>query len=309
MTPPPIYFGAFDRHNLGDILLGHMAAALDKAASPHFAGLADRDLTAVSGHRVSAVEGLSQPVTLIHVGGELLDCDEEQAAYMLGEPSRRWGRRAPYVVPRDALPGGSKTIFQSVGGVGLAQRDKEFRDEVFHALRQAERVSVRDRVTQGILGDAGITANLVPDPVSRIAEYFGPKILSRGPGKSDYLAVQFAAECGDDETLDGIARGLEQLGRPVVLFRAGAAPWHDDLEVYRRLASRLRVPVELFESLDIWDICGLIAGSQGFIGTSLHGHIVAKAFDVPAVSLRREIGVGAKLRAYLDTWYPSSSAP
>ena len=269
-----------------------------------FAGLAGRDLAGWGGQRVAALDSLTAPLNLIHVGGELLDCDAVQAAYMLDEPELRWGRQAPYVVARHELPAGSIVEFRAVGGVGLGERDAGFRAEVLAALAEAERVSVRDRTTQALLRAAGIDAPLVPDPVTRIGELFGARIRGRIQRRDPYLAVQFAAECADDATLAAFARGLERLGLPVVLFRAGAAPWHDALEPYRRLAARSALPMELFESLDVWDICALIADSQGYIGTSLHGRLVAEAFAVPALSLEREAGAAKKLRAYLATWSP-----
>lgn len=314
MKPPLVFFGAFDRHNLGDILLGHVAAEeLSGAAGDRtFAGLAARDLTPWGGQRVAALDALTAPLTLIHVGGELLDCAAAQAAYMLDAPALRWRRQAPYVVARHELPPGSRVEFRAVGGVELAERDAPFRDEVLAALREAGRVSVRERTTQALLADAGIDAALVPDPVTRIDALFGARIRAGARARirtktrrgDPYLAVQFAAECGDDATLAAFARGLERIGLPVVLFRAGAAPWHDALEPYRRLAGRCALPVQIFESLDVWDICALIAGSRGSIGSSLHGRLVAEAFGVPALSLERESGAAKKLRAYLATWSP-----
>jgi len=313
-----VLFGAFDRHNLGDILLAAVAAAEHPATA--CAGLAERDMSSNGGPRVAALTSFSAPIRLIHVGGELLDCDAAQAAYMLGEPWLRWGRAAPYVVGKSRLPAGSTVEFHAVGGVGLAARDAAFREEVFAALRSADLVTVRDRATQATLAAAGIEAGLVPDPVTRIAALFGEAIRRRPAGAprrkypwgadfSGRLAVQFAAECGDDATLAAFARGLERIGLPVVLFRAGAAPWHDDLEPYHRLASRLHVPVRIFESpnsLDVRDICALIAASRGCIATSLHARIVAESFGVPALSLEREPGSAQKVRAYFDTWSPGA---
>jgi polysaccharide pyruvyl transferase len=304
VNPPPVFFGAFDRHNLGDILLGHVAARKSGSCDAVFAGLAARDMTPWGGQRVCALDSFATPLTLIHVGGELLDCDAAQAAYMLDEPVPRWRRQAAYVVARRELPPGSEVEFRAVGGVELAERDELFRDEVFAALREAGSVSVRDRTTQALLADAGIDAPLVPDPVTRIGKLFGARIRARIQRTDPYLAVQFAAECGDDATLAAFARGLDRIGLPVVLFRAGAAPWHDALEPYRRLALRAARPMQIFESLDVWDMCALIAGSSGYIGTSLHGRIVAESFGVPALSLERESGAAKKLRAYLATWSP-----
>lgn len=304
MTLPPVLFGAFDRHNLGDILLAHVAAEAYAAGEADCAGLVARDLRAWGGQRVSALDSQEEPIHLIHVGGEVLDCDAAQAAYMLDQPALRWPRQAPYVVNRRALPPGSTVEFRAVGGVELAERPAAFRDEILAALREAERLSVRDRTTQALLGAAGIDAALVPDPVTGIAELFGARIRARLPQREPYLAVQFAAECGDDATLAAFARGLGRRGLPVVLFRAGAAPWHDALDPYRRLAARSASPMEIFASLDVWDICALIAGSRGYIGTSLHGRLVAEAYGVPALSLERRPGAAKKLRAYLATWSP-----
>jgi len=91
----------------------------------------------------------------------------------------------------------------------------------------------------------------------------------------------------------------------VVLFRAGAAPWHDSLACYRRLAARLcGTPVALFRSLELWDICALIAHSQGFIGSSLHGGIVAGAFALPRLGLLRpaQAPEASKQVAFAAAW-------
>ncbi len=300
-----VLFGAFDRHNLGDLLLAQVAAR-EIGGEPIFAGLAARDMRPFGGPLVvplaEAVAG--GPARLIHVGGELLDCDAAQAAYMLGEPAMRWGRQAPYVAGKSALPAGSRAEFGAVGGVGLARRPASFRAEVQAALIDADGITVRDATTHAFLAANGITAGLVPDPVTRIADLFGAEICSRQPQDAPDVVLQFAAECGDDASLDAIARGLA--GRRVTLFRAGAAPWHDDLEPYGRFAARSGLACRIFESLHIWDICALIASARVFVGTSLHGRIVAEAFGVPAVSLEREAGSGQKVRAYLATGSPKS---
>lgn len=285
-----------------------MLAAREADGPVVFAGLAGRDMRVFVGPQVvplaEAIAG--GPVRLVHVGGELLDCDSDQAAFMLGKSAVATRRQCAYAVAKRDLPAGSTVEFRAVGGVGLAERPPAFRAEVLAALVQADKLSVRDAVTRDFLSANGIQADLVPDPVSRIAKLFGGEIRSRRSAMTDFLAVQFAGEWGDDATLDQLAHGLDRTGKSVVLFRAGAAPWHDDLEPYRRLAARLAVPVSIFESLHIWDICGLIAGAATFVGTSLHGRIVAEAFGVPAISLEQQAGSARKLRAYLQTWCPDA---
>jgi hypothetical protein len=183
---------------------------------------------------------------------------------------------------------------------------------------------VRDSATLAHLAAAGVAATLMPDPAVLTAELFGGRIRERAAAgevaavraafPQGFLAVQFAAALGDDATLAGVTERLarEAAGRGIVFFRAGAAPWHDDLEVYRRAAaiyrgvdacpepSRRAAPTRVFESSDIWDICALIASGAGFAGSSLHGRIVAEAFGVPVTE--GVVPVGPKVRAYRETW-------
>ena len=337
-----VLFGAFDRHNFGDMLFAHLALGeCLEPTSVALAGLVAADLTAFGGHRVeSLAEVLARqgraPLRLIHVGGETLTCDRwvarittlgpADAASAIARYEHDRGAReaclraqpafacpAPYVVRRSALPPGSQTVFRAVGGVGLNSLDEAMCSHVVAALREAERVTVRDALTRRALADAGITAALERDPVAGIRERFCPQIVDRVPGIGrGHLAVQFSADFGDDATLDRLAAQVRSIatgfGLHVVLFRAGAAPWHDDLAVLNRLQLRLAdLPVSVFGSLDIRDICALIAGAGAVIGSSLHVRIVAQAYGRTAVSLLGEdaspTGQAAKLRAYVETWF------
>lgn len=88
---PLILFGAADRHNFGDLLLARIAEA--EAGRPVIhAGLAMRDLSAYGGVPVVALGELARswperygnaPADLLHIGGEILDCDAWSAAVML----------------------------------------------------------------------------------------------------------------------------------------------------------------------------------------------------------------------------------
>lgn len=350
MGSPVILFGAFDRHNLGDLLFPHVLAALLPGRELKYAGLADRDLRPHGGHRVEAVGRViaelgRRPATLVHVGGELLTCDAWQAAVMLSTPGDAprvvarldarpldradWARDvlgtgalAPYAVSRKRYPGLAGVRFHAVGGVGLHERPAALRAEVLAALAAADDLSVRDAQTQALLAKAGIAARLVPDPVTRVAELFGERIRRQaGAGEvagilrafpRGYLAVQFSADFGDDATLAAIAVQLDRAaaatGLGVALFRAGAAPWHDDLDVLRRVAARARVaPLRVFESLDVWDICALLASSRGYCGSSLHGRIVATAFALPRLTLHHpsRAACPGKHAAYAATWEPA----
>jgi len=350
MTEAPlILFGAFDRHNLGDLLLAHLAAAEAAPRPVLFAGLAERDLTAWGGHKVRALATLAKEWgdrrgDLLHVGGELLTCASYEAAVMLQAPQdanatltrldtdpaarRRWTRETlgvaahlPYLAAKTLFRQPGQFEYRAVGGVELDRLPPQSRSEALQRLREADVISVRDHTTRSHLAAAGISATLAPDPVSRIASRFAVRIrqhAQRGEPAvvqatfpSGYLAVQFAAEYGDDASLDRLAAHLdEHLGRRgLALFRAGAAPWHDDLAVYQRLAERLKNRrVHLFQSLDVWDICALVFNAQGYCGSSLHGWILARAFGVEALPFPLLLNT-PKLAAYMDTWGEDGREP
>jgi hypothetical protein len=335
-SAPLILFGACDRHNLGDLLFPHIAEKLLAPREVVVAGLAARDLMPCGGHRVRAIGEVLREfpgAPVIHAGGELLCCDAWEAAVMLlpaeeapgviaqydGRPERfDWARqvlgrddRAPYCLGKSQSLQDGARIFLGVGGVDLDRRDAALRVEVLAKLRAADWIGVRDSLTLAHLSDAGISATLMPDPAVLTAELFGERLRARAEGgevaavlaafPEGFLAVQFAAALGDDATLARLAEGLAPVtaGRGIVFFRAGAAPWHDDLAVYRQAAARLP-GARLFASLDIWDLCALVASSAGFAGNSLHGRIVAEAFGVPV--LEGIVPIGPKVAAYRESW-------
>ena len=89
---PAILFGAFDRHNLGDLLFPHVVGRLLGRRPFTLTGLVAADLRPWGGHRVlplaEAIAGHgSAAVDLIHVGGEILTCSAWQAAIMTLAPS------------------------------------------------------------------------------------------------------------------------------------------------------------------------------------------------------------------------------
>jgi len=337
-------FGAFDRHNFGDLLFPHLLEALLPGRSFAFAGLAARDLRPFGGHHVIPLT--ARPSQLIHAGGELLTCTAWQAAVMLCEPAEAaeaisrydadpvaaaaWAARQlgtartlPYVVGRDALAPGGRLIFNAMGGVEWNGLPVAQRDEVTAALRQADWLSVRDHVTQAALRAEGIDAPLCPDLAVMVEQCFGEVIRrhrQQGEVKAirdvfpqGYIACQFSADFADDASLDALAQSLSKVaaatGLGLALFRAGAAPWHDDPALHESLQRRL-LPgaAQLFPSLHLWDICALIAASRGTVGSSLHGRIVALAYGLPRVSLippqqgRRP----DKRAAFAETWEPDA---
>lgn len=346
---PTIVFGAFDRHNLGDLLFPHIVAAMLERDGLIFAGLVGRDLRNVGGHQVRALSSLAteyreRAVNFVHAGGELLTCDAWEAAVMLLPPEEAqaailslssreqdrlaWARSmigiaslAPYVTSRELFPNAKCVAYNAVGGMDLEERAPALRAEVLASLRQGDVVFVRDKRTQSQLDAHGIVAGLLPDCAVMVKSLFDERIQGHAQSGEvlqlrqafphGYIAVQFSGGFGDDRTLDTIASQLDQVTRStgygIALFRAGAAPWHDDLSLFRRITARMPSPaVTVFTSLDIWDICALIASSRAYAGSSLHGRIVAMAYALPRINLHEPGYVDGvtKQAAFAHTWEP-----
>jgi len=351
--PATVVFGAFDRHNLGDLLFAHVAAALLAGEELVFAGLAARDLRDVGGHRVEALHALARDprltgARLVHAGGEILTCTARQAALMLQAPGHvdealvfaerhpeaeaAWrlatlgtDAEVPYVASRADMPDCSAVVFAGVGGVAFDDLPAAARAAAVARLRRADAVTVRDAQTQAQLRLAGIAARLVPDPVVLIEQLFGPAIRERAASAptawvrerfiGGHVAVQLSADLGDDATLAALAEQLSAVaagtGLGVLLLRAGMAPWHDDAAVLARLAGRLPVGrAHVFESVHAWDVCAALASARAFVGSSLHGCVVANAFGRPAVGLELtgRSGQGSKLSANASTWFVEDTA-
>lgn len=248
---PLVLFGAFDRHNFGDLLLGEVARALVRPQAVVFAGLAERDLTAFGGERTRAVGTLAdewgeRPAAILHVGGELLTCSLYEAAIMLlsGEEARaaialhdtdpeegqRWAagllgmdRAIAYQVPRGVFRKTALVGYLGVGGVALGRLPDEVRRDVIAELRTADCVWVRDRVTLRMLEGAGVSSLLAPDPAEMTTTLFSKTIDRHGKAGEPasvrrrfplgYLPVQLSADFGDDATLDRTGHELHEIQR------------------------------------------------------------------------------------------------
>ena len=331
--PPLILFGAFDRHNLGDLLLGRIAAALAARLAPGrpllWAGLAERDLRAAGGARVRRLDAIADRIRHRH---RLQPARPAQAEALIAAHDRDLGgrdawarhhlgiaRHLPYLAPTTLFPPGLRIAHAGSGGVGFAHLPAAWREEAIAALRGAAVLHVRDRDSRRALAAAGIDARLAPDPAVLVARVLGSEIAreaergaaarvsARFPG--GWIAAQLGAEFGDDLSLAALAAALDRLQRDtgwgVVLFCAGRAPWHDAPEVLHRLRARLQAPGHCIVATTrhVLQLCALITGARLCLASSLHVRIVAEAFVRPAASLVQGSAQGEKVRAYVRSWH------
>jgi hypothetical protein len=205
----------------------------------------------------------------------------------------------------------------SVGGSGLKLRTAAF-STALEAITQAAYVSVRDSVTHAFFnGDEPErkSVDLNPDIVSTLSiccqtevEAAYTDAVSTNPWLTEsYLLVQandqYIRKHGPEVVGEAIASSARALNLPVVFQPAGVAPEHDSIGMLEELSRIVRVATDgklhtfVQHDRDVWTQVAVIAHAACFVGTSLHGRIVASAYGRPRVGLKN-----SKVTIYASTW-------
>ncbi len=216
----------------------------------------------------------------------------------------------PYSIGKQEFTGINKLIYNSVDGnlqSPLSKKDKKI-------LESVDYLSVRSKRTWEILKDNGLNALFYPDSAIQISSIF-PKetlidkventeiksLIEASQGSTRYIVFQINRELGEKSFNDIIRNLRDILNRKdigIVLCPIGFAMGHDDLMILEKIYDALNADrVKLYPSLTIWDIMTLIAYSEGFIGSSLHGCITAMSYCRPYLGLNV-----TKTTEYIKDW-------
>lgn len=208
--------------------------------------------------------------------------------------------------------------YNSIGGTQLRPSTEDpLLAELKTSLSRASYVSVRDHTTYAAVKECtGIAAEIYPDVVNVIAQCCDHLVTS-GYANIDneikklagnYIVFQASKRHLETNSITETANQLiscaSELESNVVIQAAGLAFEHDTTESLsclkteiERLKGRSTLQVHLQQSRDVWTQVALIARSRCFIGTSLHGRIVASSYSTPRVSLENK-----KVNAYAESW-------
>ncbi len=294
--------GAYERDNFGDLLFlllteRYLAGREVVAAAPFAADmtpLLDRPVVALGDTLVN------EEVDVIWtVGGQVGGTTPDSALRMSKSPAEYDAFRAaaptsPYIPTPGAFArnAGAVTVLNSVGLTGARVLPPHMREEVVEVLRTTDVVSVRDRESSNFLTRLGVVHTLAPDVVHAISllEPYDPD-----PG-SDIAVVQFSTRLlerfGHARLARNLVRSKHLSGLRIRLVMAGTAPKHDSVEGLERVAERVRAldpgrEVEVLTDRRPLDIVRQIREARIVIGTSLHVRIVAAAYGLPRVTMRR----------------------
>ncbi|WP_424973075.1 polysaccharide pyruvyl transferase family protein [Dinoroseobacter sp. S76] len=214
-----------------------------------------------------------------------------------------------------AAPERTDILYNAVGGTTFKELSPAQKAWQVQALERAAWLCTRDQITADGLAARGLPApQVLPDSAVIMARLLSEtqKAASRarivqqaGLGDGPYICVQSAEGWvrGHEQELANQLREVHaRTGLNVMSFAIGRASGHDDQVTGQRLDALLGseswfgvAPLDL----SVNDIMSLIAGSQAYIGTSLHGFITSFAFDRPRVGLMPGV---RKIVGFRDSW-------
>ncbi len=316
---------------------------LKDGASSSCVGLIDADLRNAGGHRVisceTAFDKLKSAPTVVHFGGATLGCDlasgyamtatgeshskitqlikeSPQAALEYARSQTGFEGQTAYVVDAKARWPKARNAFHAVGLSEPEKLDAPREEALLKVLGEAEFAGIRDFNGANFLEKRGIDVTRMPCGVTVLPQVCRKEWSEHSNGlalntvrnrfPNGWIAVQVSGY--RKKVFKPLIRALsgicEKRGLGVVFFAAGTAPGHDDVvELARRVDSFPRKRAMFFPSRNIWDISALIGNSELYVGTSLHGRIVAMAAGVPRINLAVRF---AKINSYCRLWeHPS----
>ena len=197
----------------------------------------------------------------------------------------------PFLLDPHAFKSGTLISYLSCGvphDFALAKRR-----EVAQVLDRASFIYVRDEISANRLRGAGVRKeiNVAPDLAVILSEQFdyasesrkGRQILSKFGVKEQQPVLCFQSNPYPGFREDEICKQLNQYrqknGFEVALLPLGFCH-HDDIFL-KGLAAQSRGALKYIDVSSVFDMISVIAASDVFVGTSLHGNITAFSFGIP----------------------------
>lgn len=307
-----ILFGAFGRHNFGDMLFPHIFEKLIHKNSLdldiEFCDVLSRDMSKSGGHQVKAISDFfdyTKSINVIMVGGEVGNCSLKNSIEMFAPTSENQEQlfklynqniKLAYLLEKRNFKHPNIFICNTIGGQS---------ENAYHIIKNFEYVSIRDKYSFDKYTEYSDAQKncfyYIPDSVILLRDFFENKIQDRikishsliemkNKIGNRYVAVQFKpSQVGNciEELRKQLSRIISDLNLPIVFFCAGTAVGHDSLSFYKEmfLDCLPTAKTYFFNCENIWDICFLISKAECVLSTSLHVRIVASCYARPRITL------------------------
>jgi len=199
-----------------------------------------------------------------------------------------------------------KVYYSSVGGGGLMLKKNRNQQKAYERMRSARMISLRDNRSFNYFSIyPELDAKLIPDSALLMSDFYSierlKELVKNSFNHENYIFLQLGINKGPKD-LKKFARQLQTLSNDlkckVLLCPIGLAPGHEDNKILKELKG-IEPRFDFIMPNNIFDIMYLIANSNLYIGTSLHGAITAMSFLKPAIGLNKKV---VKLESYMKTW-------
>lgn len=213
----------------------------------------------------------------------------------------------PYTIGKNEISFINKLFYNSVGGNSLS--NNIINHSNINILKTADYLSVRDQNSYDILQSKNLNCNLVPDSAILMSTLYSIPDLNKYISKNisvtsneKYIVFQINLLFGTkffNEICELLHLIHNKFNVKIILCPIGYALGHDDHKVLSQIANTMNSDYIICfnEVLKVWDIMYLIANSQLFIGSSLHGVITAMSYNVPYIGILVD-----KTISYIKTW-------
>ncbi len=226
----------------------------------------------------------------------------------------------PYILNRRQYSGLRSLVYCSCGIPFRFPHDKS--SEIKEAFEAASFIYVRDVSSRNKLLEIGVDRHVEasPDLIVTISDFFdkdaerlkGVELLKKTGIDISRKIICFQSNPQSPEEREELFLQLTSLqkwtGAEIVLLPIGYC--HGDDKFLKKLAKRSFGALKYFGSHSIFDTISVVAACNAFVGTSMHGNIVAFSFGIPhlfgpiavdkAEGFLNIVGLGPGFK--LDSW-------
>lgn len=333
-----LILGAFDRYNYGDLLFPHIIELALKQrgiiGNFHFYAIRNSNLSKYGGKKSKGIRRFYKDaktlknVIVIIAGGESIGISwlkmfsfysfiykiiaKFQKFFNVDFFVRKYLGAAtdlPFIFTKNVITA-QAIILNSLGECGAKQEDVNS-NYTFKCLSEVDYFAVRDRYTLNAFSSFP-NIKLYPDSAILMSEFYDKEYLQKHISSKvndfisnncrDYIFFQINNSFLGAKTND-FANMFDQIyavSKKVLCFCAiGRASGHEDHIALKKVIKQIKSPVYLFDKASIGETMSLIANSELYVGSSLHGVITSMSYLVPYIGLG---GKQSKVEAYIKTW-------
>lgn len=333
--------GAYDRINYGDMLfpwiIQYELRIHDIECETEYFGLKKSDYSKIGAKKTESVKKLNMEIQkydwIIIAGGdsmnahiyslELDSTDRKLLIYLkvllrkiIGYKQYISFLKKKYYV-HDEFPYNiplSKVLYNGCGGSGLNSIEKKLKENELVNISKAKYISVRDTATYSFLSNDNVSVKLVPDTATLISQVWDRNYLSENISskiyeiffQKKYIVFQIGNKYtnNDYEKVKKIFDTIRLYEYEIVLLPIGRCATHGDILALRSIKKKYKNCILIDDDFTLIDTAYIIANSDMYIGSSLHGNITAFSYGVESILLSINKG---KNYEYYNTWLSDTS--